>query len=297
MEHRAERRQGLHDLASPADGADGQSAADDLAERRQVGRHRVLGLGAAVAQAEPGDHLVEHQQCADPVAFGAQTLQEAIGRGDDPHVGRNGLDDHRGDLLVELRHDVVRHHQSVGHGTGGHTGGAGQSQRGDATATGCQQGVGRAVKVAVEDHQAIAAREAARQAHSGAGRLGAGVHQPHHVAAADTLGHRLGQQHLAGCGCAVRRALGGRSVDRGGDDGMSVPEDDRAVALHQVDVPAALDIPDVRSLGALDDVRRAADRLEGPDAGVDPAGDHPAAAFEEFGVGAHCCVSANHRAR
>ena len=36
VEHRAQRRQRLHDLASAADRADRQTSADDLAERRQI---------------------------------------------------------------------------------------------------------------------------------------------------------------------------------------------------------------------------------------------------------------------
>ena len=38
MEHRTERRQGLHQLAPPTDGPDREPAADDLAERRQIGQ-------------------------------------------------------------------------------------------------------------------------------------------------------------------------------------------------------------------------------------------------------------------
>ena len=63
--------------SAPADGADRQAAADDLAERGQVGRHVVLRLGAAATEPEAGDHLVEDQQRTDAVALGAQALQEA----------------------------------------------------------------------------------------------------------------------------------------------------------------------------------------------------------------------------
>ena len=214
VEHRPERRQRLHDVAAPADRADRQAAADDLAERGQVGHDVVLGLRAAVAEPEPGDHLVEHQQRADSIALGAQALQKPVDRCDDSHVRGDRLDDDRGDLLVELRNDVVRHDHRVGHRAGGHAGRAGKAEGGDAAASGRQQRIGRAVKVAVEDHEAVAAREAARQAHRGARGLGAAVHQPHHVAAADPLDHRLGQQHLARRRCAVRRSLRGGRGDR-----------------------------------------------------------------------------------
>ena len=100
-----------------------------------------------------------------------------------------------------------------------------------------------------------------------------------------------------GVGAPYDVPLRRRGGDGRRDRRVGVAEDDRAVALHQIDVAPALDVPDVRALGAVDDVRRAADGLEGSDAGVDAAGDDPAAAFEELGVGAHCCVSANQRAR
>ena len=180
---------------------------------------------------------------------------------------------------------------------GRHAGRAGQAERGDAAAAGGEQRIGGAVEVAVEDHEAVAAGEAAGQPHRGARGLGAGVHQPHHVAAGDALGHRLGQHHLARRRRAVRRAIDRCRVDCGRDRRVGVAEDDRPVALHQIDVAASLDVPHVRALGTFDDVRRAADGLEGADAGVDAAGDDPAAAFEELGVGAHCWVSANQRAR
>ena len=76
VEHRAERRQRLHQLAPAADGADREPATDHLAERRQVGQDVVLRLRAAGPEAEAGDHLVEHEHRADPVALGAQALEE-----------------------------------------------------------------------------------------------------------------------------------------------------------------------------------------------------------------------------
>ena len=68
----------------------------------------------------------------------------------DAHVGGDRLDDHGGDLLVELRHLVVRHDERLGDRAGGHAGRAGQAERGHAAAAGGEQGVGGAVEVAVE---------------------------------------------------------------------------------------------------------------------------------------------------
>ena len=137
------------------------------------GRDAVLRLGAAVTETETSDHLVEDQQRADSIAFVAQTLEEAGGGGNDPHVGGDRLDDDCGHLIVELGNDVVRHHQRVGDGTGRNAGGAGQAQCGDAASAGSEQCIGRTVEVAVEDHEAIATCVPTRQSHGRAGRLGA----------------------------------------------------------------------------------------------------------------------------
>ena len=125
VEHRPERRQLLHDLAPTADRADRQAATDHLAEAGDVGRDVVLGLGAADAEPESGDHLVEDQQRAHPIALGAQTLEETRRRRDDAHVRGDRLDDHRGDLLVEVGHHVVGRDHRLGDRAVGHTGGPG----------------------------------------------------------------------------------------------------------------------------------------------------------------------------
>ena len=86
----------------------------------------------------------------------------------------------------------------------------GQAERGDATATGDEEGVGGAVEVAGERDDAIAAGHATRQSHRRARRLGAGVHQADPLAARHTLADRLGQLHLPWRRRAVRRAVAGR---------------------------------------------------------------------------------------
>ena len=68
-----------------------------------------------------------------------------------------------------------------------------------------------------------------------------------------------------------------RGRERRGDRRVGVAEDHRAVALHEVDVAAALDVEHVRALGPGDDVGPPADGLEGADRRVDAAGDDLAA--------------------
>ena len=53
-----------HDVAPARDRGEREAAADDLAERGEVGHDAVVLLGAAVGEAEAGDDLVEDQRHA-----------------------------------------------------------------------------------------------------------------------------------------------------------------------------------------------------------------------------------------
>ena len=59
-----DRRDEVHEVGPAAVGADRHAAADDLAERREVGPDAEARLGAAGTDAEAGDHLVEDEQRA-----------------------------------------------------------------------------------------------------------------------------------------------------------------------------------------------------------------------------------------
>jgi hypothetical protein len=56
-----------------------------------------------------------------------------------------------------------------------------------------------------------------------------------------------------------------RFGDGGGDGGVGVAEDERAVRTHVVDVPVAVGVGDVRALAGADVDGVAADRLVGAD--------------------------------
>ena len=99
---RTERRELLHDVATAAEGADRHAAADDLAERGEIGPHAVELLSAAERDAKSGHDLVEDQHRAGAIAFAAQGFQETRSRRNAVHVAGNRLDDHAGDLLADL---------------------------------------------------------------------------------------------------------------------------------------------------------------------------------------------------
>ena len=83
-------------------GPDGQPAADDLAERRQIGPHAEQRLRSAVGHAEAGHHFVEDQQAPCAAVSSRAARQKFARRHDAAHVAHDRLEDHRGDLAAAL---------------------------------------------------------------------------------------------------------------------------------------------------------------------------------------------------
>ena len=155
--------------------ADGQSAADDLAQAGQVGRDAEALLGAAARDAETGDDLVEDQQRAV-----ARASSRAGARGSPAPGGTTPMLPATGSTMTaamslgvcfERGADggqvVVRDRQRLRGGGRGHAGRVGLAERQRPRAGLDQQAVGVAVVAAVEleDHVAAGmgrARGAAR---------------------------------------------------------------------------------------------------------------------------------------
>ena len=74
----ARRGEEFHDFPLAAKGPDRQTAADDLAERGQVGSNAVQFLGAAVGHPESGHDLIENEDDPFPVAEVAQPFEETL---------------------------------------------------------------------------------------------------------------------------------------------------------------------------------------------------------------------------
>ena len=108
--------------ARPPTAASGRPPPIDLAEDREVGRDAEAALRAAEADAEAGDHLVEHEQRAVRGAALAQRRRGSRRRGgDEAHVGGDRLDEDRrevgavlGERGVERGEVVVGHDDRVG---------------------------------------------------------------------------------------------------------------------------------------------------------------------------------------
>ena len=112
------------------------------------------------------------------------------------------------------------------------------------------------------------------------------------------VGDRLGELHLARRRRAERRAVGGRRGERRGDRRVGVAEDDGAVALDEVDVARALDVP--RRTGPRRGRRRTGAPPTALNARIDeltPPGIAAVERVEQLVVGRHAGAGAHRRGR
>jgi len=94
----AGERETLHDLGPARDGRSGQSARDDLPERREVGDDAGLALHAARRDAEAGYDLVEQKYRPGLAGELACGLEEARRQRDRSARGARGFEDHTREL-------------------------------------------------------------------------------------------------------------------------------------------------------------------------------------------------------
>ncbi len=145
-----------------------------------------------------------------------------------------------------------------------------------------QQGVAVAVVATLELDDLVAPGIAAREADRAHRRLGAGIGHADLVEARHDRADALGELDLERAGRAEAQAAR-RGFDHRADDlGMRVAGDHRPPRADIVDVALAVDVDQARALGARDERRRAADRLEGAHRRIDSAGNDPRGALEEF---------------
>ena len=110
-----------HNLGASAESADGQAAADDLAQRRQVGADAEPFLRSSAGDAKAGHHFIENQQRIVSVADRAQSRQKLGARRDVSHVADERLDDNRRNLFATFGKDrahridiVIRNDDGIG---------------------------------------------------------------------------------------------------------------------------------------------------------------------------------------
>ena len=244
------------------DRADRQPAAERLGERHDVGDDAGRGDAAGEPGADPADaalHLVEVEQRAVLVAGLAGGLEEAGRRDDDPGLAHDRLEDDGGG--------------AVGHG-GAQGGGVAVGDERDRTGQGLERRALRglagdgerahraAVERALAGDPAATGPQPARQLQRRLVRLGAGVGEQHPAvrSGADERLEPLGELDARLVRGEVARVAERADLPGDGlDDGrVGVAEQVDGDAAEQVDVLAAVDVPDGRAAPPREHHRRGA---------------------------------------
>ena len=133
---RTRRRHKIHDRLRTAVGSDGQAAANDFSEARQIRGDVVDGLRPAVGDAKPGNHFIKDQQDAVLPGQRAQLPKKVLMGHHHPHVARNRLDNDTGQFPPMLPnhapdrgHIIIRSGEGLSRGGLGHARAVGKPQR------------------------------------------------------------------------------------------------------------------------------------------------------------------------
>ena len=245
---------GLHDPGRPDDRGHGVSAADDLAERRQVGPDPVERLEPGRAEAESGDDLVEDEQDAVPRRQLPGQREIFPGGREEPADPEERLDDEAGDPVAACGDDPAEVVAVVEAGDEGppddvveQAGRFAALETLLAVVLDPFQEVGRgAVPAAADLQDQVAARQPLGE-HDGVhrGQGPGGREADLGVAPADRLDETLGQLDLvAGLEARVERAPAEARGHPLPDEPGIVAEDVGVVALPEIDVVVAVDVPD-----------------------------------------------------
>ncbi len=199
--------------------------------------------------------------------------------GHQAHVARHGFDDHRRDSsaitreqLAECGIVVVSKGRGIFHDRRRNAGRVGIAEGGSAATCFHEQGVRMAVVGAVELHDHVPPREAARHAQSAHRGLGPTRHATQHLYARITLDHRFREAHLSLRRRAERKALGSRFRNALHDLGMRVTEDRRTPRTDVVEIRIVVGIEDARPERTRDEQRMPANRAERAYRAIHPAG-------------------------
>ncbi|OQC67830.1 MAG: hypothetical protein BWX50_01312 [Euryarchaeota archaeon ADurb.Bin009] len=268
------RRDQVHDVAPPSEGPDGEAAADDLAERGDIGLYIIKYFGAADADPVAGDHLIEYEE--DPVGGGdLADVGEVAAVGEDrPDVPHDRLEYERGDVVVpgkdrlQRLRIVVRDLPGVCRKVGEDAGGVGHTEGGRSRPGLHEDRIVGAVEPALDLDDVLFPGISPREPDSGHRRLRTRRDEPDHIDAGVVAGDDLRKVDLKGRRRAVEPALLELALYRLPDDRVRVAEDERTVAETAVDEIRPVDGRDTRARRPLH-VERVG--LDGPDRAADAA--------------------------
>ncbi len=288
----AERRELVHDVGAAAERGERETAADDLAEHREVGRD-----AEARPARRPGPRrnpvMTSSQTSSAPASVQRRRrpARKPSAGGDQAHVGGDRLDEHRRELgavaverVVERGVVVVGDDDGVGHRALGdarpNRAGRGWRRRCRRRRAGRRRGRGSSPA-----NFRIFGPDRSRRA-----RGGSRSSPPRCPTTTRRTLSTDGTRAAMASASSTSRSVGApydvpsaaARCTASTTTGMRVAEDRGAPRLHVVDVATAVGVEQVRALAAGDEERLAADRRERPHRRVDPAGDRaPARAFEQ----------------
>ena len=138
------------------------------------------------------------------------------------------------------------------------------------------------VIAALELDDDVAARGGPGDPHRRHRRLGARVHEPHHLERGHAPPHQLGEVDFGGAGGAVGPPPLCRAANGVEHRGLRVAQDQRAPRAHVVEVSLAVDVGEAGPARAVDEERRPAHGAECPDRRVDSPGEHSLRPVEQL---------------
>ncbi len=286
--------------ARPPNDSDGKAAADDLAERREVGPCGLLAqaakfvfvqhLGAAGREPEPGHHLVEDEQSAVFPGEFAEAAQEGGARQDRPSVADHGLENDAGDLVgvgfergFDRTEVVIGERERVHRGLRRHSGRTGDAEGSHAGAGFDEQRVRVAVVAALELDDERSPGESAREADGGHASLGPGADEPELLDGRKTLLHEFGEVAFRGGAGAEGGGAAGGLTD-GLDCGRKgVAQEHGAPGAEEVDVAVAVGVGQEGAFGTGDEGRMAAHGAKCANRRINTAGQKALRAGLELG--------------
>jgi hypothetical protein len=291
---RAERRESVHDLDLAAEGADRETATDDLAHADEIRDDIMQALRSREGKTEPRHHFVEDKHRAVLRAEFAETGEETGVGQDQADIGRERLDNESGDLTgigVEERGQsgeiIVFGDERVGGSAGRDASGIGITLRERAGAGLHEERIDVAVVTARELDDLVTTRVTAGEADGRHRGFGAAVGHADLLHRRHAGQNQFGHLDLEGIRGAEARAAVEGLTDRRADIRVVVAVDGRTPGQDEVHELLVIGRGQTSAIGRLREEGGATDRAESADRGIDAARDHREGALEKLLRGIH----------
>ena len=280
--NRAQGAHLLHNRPSSTVGAHRHSRADDFSKGHQIRLHAKISHCPCRRQTEAGDHLVEQQQAAVSVAQLPQALEKALRGKHHAHIGCHRLYHHAGHRIriglkqrLHTGQIIVLRRQRVRRAPGRNPGAAGHPGCHDAGTGLHQKAIAVPVVAALKLDDFIPPGIAPGRPNGAHHRLGTGVHHADHLQPRYHPAHQTGHLHLQLCGRAIAESPGGGLRHRLSNLRPVMSQKHGAPGTDIVDIPVAVHVGQISSVGPGDKPGAPANRGKGPNRAIDSTGDPP----------------------